>query len=145
MKMLPVKNWENVTQKFGVTNSHYKSGIHNGVDWGCPVGTPVFAPTEGVVYRRQENHKALGTHVYFTCAIKGIVYYMRVLHLSKASIIGWYKAGQIIGYTGNTGDSTGPHLHVDIWTVPIDSNLIKTKAGVYKYLVDPLQFFNNNL
>jgi murein DD-endopeptidase MepM/ murein hydrolase activator NlpD len=68
---------------------------------------------------------------------------MRVLHLSKASIIGWYKAGEVIGYSGNTGDSSGAHLHVDVWNTPIDSALIGTKAGVYKYLLDPLQFINN--
>lgn len=141
--MLPTKYWKNVTQGFLVPNKHYKSGVHNGTDFGCPIGTPVYAPTEGVVYRRSDKHASLGTHLYFTFAVKGKVYYMRVLHLSKAEIIGWYKAGEVIGYTGNTGDSSGPHLHIDIFRVPIESSLITTKAGVQKYLVDPIQFFNN--
>lgn len=143
MKMLPEKQWKNITQKFGTPSTHYKSGVHNGVDWGCPVGTPVYAPTEGVVYQRGVGHASLGTYVYFTCAVKGSVYYMRVLHLSKAEVIGWYKAGEIIGYTGNTGDSSGPHLHVDVWNQKVDASLIRTKAGVYKYMLDPLQFINN--
>ena len=145
MKMLPEKNWKNITQKFGVPNTHYKSGVHNGTDWGCPIGTPVYAPTEGVVYKRGITHPSLGTHVYFTCSVKGAVYYMRVLHLSKAGLIGWYKAGEIIGYTGNTGDSTGAHLHVDVWNRKVDASLITTRVGVYKYLLDPLQFINNLL
>lgn len=138
--MLPQKDWKNITQRFGVPSTHYKSGIHNGVDFGCPVGTPVYAPTEGVIYKTGKEHPSLGTYIYFTCAVKGTVYYIRVLHLSSTKIIGWYKAGEIIGYTGNTGDSSGPHLHIDVWNRPVDANLIRTKSGVHKYMVDPLLF-----
>lgn len=132
-----------VTQAFGVDSDHYQSGMHNGTDYACPLLTPVYAPTDGEITHTFKGHPSLGNAIHFMC--DGGEYYMRFLHLSRSEPKGKYTQGEIIGYTGNTGDSEGPHLHVDVWKVPINTGLIKTKSGVFNNLVDPELFFNNKL
>lgn len=136
---IPKKYLETVTQAFFTANKHYKSGVHNGTDFGCPVGTPLVAPCDGEIIHRFVNHASLGTAINFVCEDEK--HYIRFLHLSKALPPGKYKQGEVIGWTGNTGDSSGPHLHVDVWKCPINTALIKTAQGVEKYLVDPVAFF----
>ncbi len=139
---IPQEYWNNVTQKFGVPNDWYQSGVHNGADFACPLGTPVVAPCDGEIIHRYLNHETMGKCVYFA-TLDG--HYIRFMHLSEASVQGKYKQGERIGKTGNTGMSTGNHLHVDVWACPINTALIKTKAGVWKYLIDPLTFFSSAL
>lgn len=137
----PLEREYRVTQKFGVSNNHYISGVHNGTDYACPVGTPLLAPADGEIIHRFTDHPSLGNAIHYSCD----GYYIRFLHLLKSLPKGKYKQGDIIGYTGNTGDSEGPHLHVDVWKVPINTGLIKTRSGVFNNLVDPELFFNNNV
>jgi murein DD-endopeptidase MepM/ murein hydrolase activator NlpD len=136
---IPKEYFDQVTQGFLVPNPHYQSGVHNGCDWATPVGTPLVAPCDGEITHRYLNHPALGKAIYFACDNESR--YIRFLHLSEVAPQGKYKQGDVIGKTGNTGDTTGPHLHCDVWTVPINAGLITTPAGVRKYLLDPLTFF----
>jgi hypothetical protein len=126
------------SQRFLNPSKHYKSGLHNGVDFPCPVGTPVRALADGVLIKSGPNHPSLGIHVYYTCIIASRRVWLRHLHLSKAMPLGAYRKGDIIGLSGNTGDSSGPHLHWDAWNRPIDTSLIGTAAGVRKHMIDPL-------
>lgn len=135
---IPLEYWNIVTQKFGVPSTMYQSGVHNGTDFGCPVGTPVVAPCDGEIIHRYINHPTMGKCIYFS-TLDG--HYIRFMHLSEASVQGRYAQGAVIGKTGNTGLSTGAHLHIDVWNCPINPALIKTKGGVWKYLIDPLTFF----
>ena len=84
---------------------------HNGVDYGTPVGTPVWAVADGTVTRAQNTGP--GGNTVCVHHINGLE--TCYLHLSK------YGAGvhagsrvsqkQVIAYSGNTGRTTGPHLH----------------------------------
>lgn len=141
IRPIPDKYFEAVTQKFGVINPHYISGVHNGVDFACPIGTPVVAPCDGEIIQRFAYHPTMGNAIYFEFEWNGKTYYMRFLHLSVAFPPSSYKQGDIIGKTGNTGDSEGAHLHLDAWNRPIDTSLIHTKEGVEEYMLDPLIFF----
>ncbi len=86
-------------------------GSHNGVDYGAAIGTPVWAVSDGTVLKAAQDSRA-GKHV---CIRHMNGFESCYLHLSG------YGAGvragarvsqkQIIGYSGNTGLSTGPHLH----------------------------------
>lgn len=137
--MYPIdKKYLKISQKYLNPSKHYVSGVHNGVDFPCPVGTPVRAIADGLIIKAGPNHKTLGIHVYYACVVKGRAVWLRHLHLSKSMPVGMYKKGDIIGYTGNTGDSTGPHLHWDAWNKPIDTSLITTAAGVQKHMIDPM-------
>jgi murein DD-endopeptidase MepM/ murein hydrolase activator NlpD len=138
---IPQKNWDEVTQAYGVPNDWYESGIHNGTDFSCPEGTPIVAPTDGEITHRFTFHPTMGNAIHFSC--DHFSCYLRFLHLSKAMPKGKYREGEVIGYTGNTGMSTGGHVHIDVWNRPINVGLIKTSTGVFKYTEDPVEFFNN--
>ena len=131
-----------ITQGFGVRSPHYKSGIHNGVDYGCPIGTPVRAPGDGQITAVFRDNPTMGNAVYYQCADEnGKAWYFRFLHLSRVMPVGDYIQGDIIGYTGNSGDSTGPHLHCEAWKIPVSVAILSSEAAVRANLVDPLTLF----
>jgi len=85
--------------------------LHAGVDFGIPVGTPLVAVTAGKVTHRT-NPGGYGTYIELTAA-DGTSY--RYGHMSRYATAdgATVQAGQLIGYSGNTGRSTGPHLHFE--------------------------------
>ena len=102
---------------------------HNGTDFAMPIGTPITAPANGVV-ERVSNHHAAGRYVVIR---HDNGYRTRYLHLSRPLV----KQGDIvtmgerIALSGNTGSSTGPHLHYEVivnnspvnaMTVPLPEN-----------------------
>lgn len=139
--MYPLKDWE--TLKRGFTfNQIYPSAFgvlagkpHLGLDIMVKEGEFIFAPFDGTVVQFP-NMKEGGNTIHFTCTTDK-KYMMRFLHLSKFGASGNVKQGQIIGYTGNTGISSGPHLHLDI---SID-HLILDRLGNF---VDPEKFLWDN-
>ena len=95
---------------------------HTGVDYAAPMGTPVVAIGDGKVIFRA--YKGGGGH---TVKIKhNSVYTTAYLHLSKygkgIAVGTQVKQGQVIGYVGSRGASTGPHLDFRVWKngTPID-------------------------
>lgn len=137
MFFLPDAYKDKVSQPFKNPDTGYRSGVHPGTDWAVPVGTPVYAPTNLTIYHRVLGHTTMGNAIY----CKNDDYYFRFMHLSKAMQAGEYKQGEVIGYTGNTGWSTAPHIHVDVWTIPIDARKIYTRSGVDACLIDPVTVF----
>jgi len=86
---------------------------HKGVDFALPVGTPVLAVGDGEVVMAK-NGGAAGNYV----AIRhGRQYMTRYMHLKKVLVKPGEKVkrGDRIALSGNTGRSTGPHLHFEIW------------------------------
>ena len=83
---------------------------HLGYDYAEPVGTPVYAPEAGTIRLVTESSVA-GKYIELGSA----GYYHRFLHLSKFNVsVGQkVKEGQLIGWSGNTGKTTGAHLHHD--------------------------------
>lgn len=84
-------------------------GQHNGTDFAVPVGTPIKAPDAGVISRAGHGQGGEGTYIVLDAG--GTVH--KFFHLSKIEVQPGQqvKKGQLIGLTGNTGLSTGPHLH----------------------------------
>jgi len=134
-----------ISQGFGIANKHYRSGIHNGVDFAVVVGTPVVSPFRGEIYQVFKNHKSMGNACYYRFVHQKTQYWMRFLHLRDVPKLGVYNPGDVICYSGNTGDSTGPHLHMELWKVAINPALIGTKAGVLKNLLDPVAWFRSKV
>ncbi|HSV30281.1 MAG TPA: M23 family metallopeptidase [Candidatus Omnitrophota bacterium] len=91
---------------------NHRTGVHEGVDFGAPVGTPVYATGGGTV-TLAEPWDRYGNTVEIDHG-NGVT--TRYAHLSKIKV----KEGQrvtrstVIGLVGNTGRSTGPHLHYEV-------------------------------
>lgn len=118
-------NYKRISSRFTYARKHPIYKIvrpHTGVDYAAPAGTPVVTIGDGVVTMRQ--YKGGGGN---TVKIKhNSTYTTAYLHLSKFANglqVGQHvKQGQVIGYVGSTGSSTGPHLDFRVWKngTPID-------------------------
>lgn len=103
-----------ISQKFGGNlsmYSKYKMDGHNGIDYGVPVGTPIFAPMDGTVKVKDDGNSGYGLHVKIRNADKTME--CALGHFSKITVPDGTKVrmGDKLGLSGNTGFSTGPHLH----------------------------------
>ena len=85
---------------------------HDGIDFSAPVGTKVYAPGDGIVHYTGYNF-GYGNKVIID---HGYGYRTVYAHLSKSMVRAGQrvKRGDIIALSGNTGVSTGPHLHYEI-------------------------------
>lgn len=107
-------NSTNITSPFGY-RIHPITGaytLHTGVDWYVPTGTAVKASASGTVVAAGWN----GGYGYCLDIQHSDGSLTRYAHLSSfaASVGQTVTQGQIVAYSGNTGDSTGPHLHFEI-------------------------------
>ena len=108
LKNSPIREYEQVT-------SLLKDGRgHKGMDWKAPVGTPTYAPKSAKVTRVNfGNFKYNGNCVELKFSDGTLAKY---LHLEKASVKEGQtvKVGDTVGFVGNTGRSTAPHLHYQL-------------------------------
>lgn len=127
----PVRNGT-LTQSYGRPNSGYAAGHHTGVDYGVPLGTPVYAAASGRVVR-VTNGGSYGQRIEIEHNGKVWTLYA---HLSQASVrVGQtVNAGQVIGKSGNSGNSTGPHLHFEV----------RQGANKYGNTVNPMGFLDGS-
>lgn len=88
-----------------------------GTDWGMPIGTPIYAMFDGVVTKHWGSSG--GNYIQMI----GSGYKTHLLHLSSIVKTGAVKQGELIAYSGNTGNSTGPHLHVTFWVNGVLTNI----------------------
>lgn len=100
-----------ITSKFG-TRKHPISGaqkFHNGLDIAVPIGTDVISPLDGTVKSKYFN--SVGGN---QLVISHETYQTGYAHLdsSLVNVGDKVKQGQIVAKSGNTGGSTGPHLHL---------------------------------
>ncbi|HEX4820510.1 MAG TPA: M23 family metallopeptidase [Acidimicrobiales bacterium] len=102
------------------------TGFHQGTDMLAPKGTPIVAPASGTV---TQGTGSIGGRYFRLIAKDGTMYYGA--HMSKFGKAGRVKAGDILGYVGNTGDAAGgaTHLHFEIH--PVGGSAVNP----YPYLV----------
>jgi murein DD-endopeptidase MepM/ murein hydrolase activator NlpD len=115
-------NTYSISQRFGVLSDAYKQfGLagHNGLDIRTPTGTPIVAPISGVL-RRGNDPKGYGNYIRITNAKWDTV----LGHLKSISVRDGDTVveGQPIGFTNNTGYSTGAHLHWGVRPIGADKN-----------------------
>lgn len=114
--MKPLEN-TSITSSFGmrVHPRLKKKQHHTGVDLRADEGTPIYAPADGTVNLAgiDPERKAFGILIQITHDTE---FETRYAHLSKVAVEPGQtvKAGDLIGYTGNTGKSLGPHLHYEV-------------------------------
>ena len=111
-----------ITQMFGKTADSkrlYTSGSHSGVDLRASVGTPVKAMADGTVMGvGNTDDTCVGTSFgkwVFIQYNNGLASAYGHLSLIKAYDGQKVQRGEIVGYSGNTGHTTGPHLHVSVY------------------------------
>lgn len=132
--IIPVKESEiwQISSYFGYrTDPIYKvAKFHSGIDFASAVGTEVFATGDGVIEKTEQNYWGYGNMITLN---HGYGYKTRYAHLSRFAVREGQKVkrGQVIGYVGSTGKSTGSHLHYEV---------IKNDE-----LTDPIHFFFNDL
>ena len=87
--------------------------LHPGVDFAAPKGTPVYATGDGVV---KKVIKSLGGYGRQIEVDHGFNYVTKYAHLSAFNVVEGQqvKRGECIGYVGNSGRSTAPHLHYEV-------------------------------
>lgn len=87
--------------------------MHNGIDMACAQGTPIYATRAGKVTKTAYQAGGAGNYVSINHLDGFSSIYMHMTHyvVSAGQTV---SAGQLIGYVGNTGISTGPHLHFGI-------------------------------
>jgi len=89
--------------------------IHKGVDWAAPIGTPIMAAFDGEI-SFQGDGGSYGNLVKIAHSNGRETRYAHMQKFAIASGVGTkVKAGDIIGYIGTTGLSTGPHLHFELY------------------------------
>jgi len=112
VRVLPIWRSYRIGEGFGVSGWHWGSGRHTGIDLDVPIGTHVHAAMAGTIISAHWEGS------YGNCIrirhYNGVV--TRYAHLSKIKVkVGQYvQAGQVIANSGNTGNTTGPHLHFEV-------------------------------
>jgi murein DD-endopeptidase MepM/ murein hydrolase activator NlpD len=118
-----LEKWR-ITQYFGERPAQYPTSKgHNGVDFGTPVGSDIYAAWDGVVEVAREDKTGYGRHVRIRHSHGLTIYgHLSAMFVSVGDAV---KAKQLIGLSGGSvsdpyaGMSTGPHLHFEYrWDVP---------------------------
>ncbi len=126
------KNLKSVASGFGYrTHPIYKTmHLHSGMDFSAPIGTPIYATGDGVVESADNLAQGYGNHVVIN---HNFGYKTLYGHMSRYAVRRGQKVkrGDVIGYVGNTGMSTGPHLHYEV---------IKNDVKI-----NPINFYYNDL
>lgn len=116
-----------MTEAYGVVNSEYAAGYHTGTDFAVDAGTDVLAVGDGTVVSA-DRQTSYGNTVVVELPDGRYALYA---HLSAFDVTAGQqvRAGQRVARSGDTGNSTGPHLHFEIRT-----------ANYYGADVDPLAY-----
>jgi len=104
--------------------------MHAGLDFSAPQGTPIYATANGTVKIAEYSNSGYGNHIVINHGYGYETLYGHMVRI-RARRGQKIKRGEIIGYVGNTGKSTGPHCHYEVH-----------KNG---QKLDPVYFFYNDL
>lgn len=104
--------------------------MHAGLDFAAPQGTPIYATADGVVQTSGNTGNGYGNHVVINHGYNYETLYGHMVRV-KARAGQKVRRGEVIGWVGSTGKSTGPHLHYEVH-----------KNG---NAIDPIYFFYNDL
>lgn len=122
-----------ITQRFGEKDT---SAFHTGVDYALPEGTAVVAAEMGTVWRCEWDFSGYGNMVLIRHGDGSGSLYGHLSHwvVSVGQVV---KKGEVIGFSGNTGNSTGPHLHFEVRTQADKADTIFDPLPVTRSEPDP--------
>lgn len=98
-----------ITQNYGETIT---SSFHTGIDYACPLNTPILASADGTVVFAGWDKTGYGNMVIVQHSQDCATLYAHLgsIHVSVGEKV---KQGYLLGHSGSTGNSTGPHLHFE--------------------------------
>lgn len=104
--------------------------MHNGIDFAASIGTPIYATADGTIAKAEVRFSGYGKMIEID---HGFGYRTRYAHMHDFAVKRGQqvKRGDLIGYVGNTGLSTAPHLHYEVF--------------INDQRVDPVHYFFNDL
>lgn len=127
---ISVKNLVRISDFYGYRKDPMNKvrTMHHGIDFAGPIGTPVYSTGDGIVLEAGYSFSGYGNQVVVD---HGFGYKTRYAHLHKLNVkVGdKVKRAEMVGTLGNSGKSTGPHLHYEV--------LVRNSS------VNPLNYFND--
>ena len=132
----PLKSYTRVSSEYGWRKNPVSgvNRLHAGIDLAAPGGTPIYAAASGYVQVAGWSSGGYGNYViiYHGSMSDGNAYSTLYGHMkSVATSAGKYvKQGELIGYVGSTGNSTGNHLHLEVWKGGSKANAVNPRGYI---------------
>jgi murein DD-endopeptidase MepM/ murein hydrolase activator NlpD len=127
----PYQGTFRISSPFGVYEKVRNGRIHTGIDFAMPEGTPLFACFSGeALFRTKEDGNGAGNRIHifdYKRGIKASYFHMKdfVMDIKTKAVV----EGELLGWSGNTGHSSGPHLHFEI-------RRLRDAAPIHPYFKD---------
>ena len=132
----PLKSYSRISSEYGWRKNPVTgvNKLHAGTDFAAPGGTPIYAAPSGYVQVAGWSSGGYGNYViiYHGKMSDGNQYSTLYGHMrSVATSAGKYvQQGEIIGYVGSTGNSTGNHLHLEVWKGGSKANAVNPRGYI---------------
>ena len=132
----PLKSYSRISSEYGWRKNPVTgvNKLHAGTDFAAPGGTPIYAAASGYVQVAGWSSGGYGNYViiYHGSMSDGNQYSTLYGHMrSVATSAGKYvQQGEIIGYVGSTGNSTGNHLHLEVWKGGSKANAVNPRGYI---------------
>ena len=132
----PLKSYTRISSEYGWRKNPVSgvNKLHAGTDFAAPAGTPIYAAASGYVQVAGWSSGGYGNYViiYHGKMSDGNAYSTLYGHMrSVATSAGKYvKQGELIGYVGSTGNSTGNHLHLEVWKGGSKANAVNPRGYI---------------
>ena len=132
----PLKSYTRISSEYGWRKNPVSgvNKLHAGIDFAAPAGTPIYAAASGYVQVAGWSTGGYGNYViiYHGKMSDGNTYSTLYAHMrSVATSAGKYvKQGELIGYVGTTGNSTGNHLHLEVWKGGSKANAVNPRSCI---------------
>ena len=132
----PLKSYSRISSEYGWRKNPVSgvNKLHAGIDFAAAGGTPIYAAASGYVQVAGWSTGGYGNYViiYHGKMSDGNAYSTLYAHMrSVATSAGKYvKQGELIGYVGTTGNSTGNHLHLEVWKGGSKANAVNPRSCI---------------
>ena len=132
----PLKSYTRISSEYGWRKNPVSgvNKLHAGTDFAAPAGTPIYAAASGYVQVAGWSSGGYGNYViiYHGKMTDGNAYSTLYGHMrSVATSAGKYvNQGDLIGYVGSTGNSTGNHLHLEVWKGGSKANAVNPRGYI---------------
>ena len=132
----PLKSYTRISSEYGWRKNPVTgvNKLHAGTDFAAPAGTPIYAAASGYVQVAGWSSGGYGNYViiYHGKMSDGNQYSTLYGHMrSVATSAGKYvQQGELIGYVGSTGNSTGNHLHLEVWKGGSKANAVNPRGYI---------------